>query len=198
MNETAKSRFFLILSVVLGLCAAACGTAAEEPPLADARVGGPFALVNQDGRPVTDRDFAGSYRIVYFGFAHCPDICPTDLAAVGQALRGFEKADPARARKVQPIFITTDPERDTPEVLKEYVRAFHPRLVGLTGTPRQVADAAKGYAVYYDKAPLPDGGYVMNHSRILFLMGPDGKPIAMLPHEEGAAAMQATLERWVR
>ena len=198
MNETLKSRIFLILCVTLGLAVSACGGAAEEPPLAGASIGGPFSLVNQDGRAVTDRDFAGSYRIVYFGFAHCPDICPTDLAAVGQALRRFEKDEPALGRRVQPLFVTTDPERDTPPVLKEYVGAFHPRMVGLTGTPQQIADAAKAYGVYYAKAPTEGGDYVMNHSRILFLMGPAGEPIAMLPHEDGAAGIEAALRRWVR
>ena len=198
MNETVKSRFFLVLSAVFALALAACAGPVEEPPLADARIGGPFALTDQDGKNVTERDFAGVYKIVYFGFAHCPDICPTDLASVGQALRKLEKEDPGLARKVQPIFITTDPERDTPPVLKQYLRAFHPRIVGLTGTPQQVADAAKAYAVYYEKVPGEGDGYVMNHSRILYLMGPAGEPIAMLPDKDGAAGIAAALERWVR
>ena len=199
MNESAKPRIFLILSLLLGLLAAACGGSAQEPPLKGARIGGPFALTNQDGRPMTEGDFKGQYRIVYFGFANCPDICPTDLAQIGQAMRLFEKEHPRRAEKVQPIFITTDPERDSPAVLKPYVASFHPRLVGLTGSPQQVADAAKAYAVFYSKVPNEGGeGYAMDHSRIIFLMGPDGDPIAMLPHEKGAEAMAAELERWVR
>jgi protein SCO1/2 len=199
MNERAKSRIFLSLSVAGSLVAAGCGGGeSEEPPLQGARVGGPFALVDHNGRKASDADFAGRYRIVYFGFAHCPDICPTDLAAIGQALRRFEKEDPARAAKVTPIFITTDPGRDTPAVMKDYVANFHPRLVGLTGTAQQVADAAKRYAIYYEKLPREGGSYVMNHSRIVFLMGPKGEPIAMLPHEEGAPAMAAALDKWVR
>jgi protein SCO1/2 len=198
MNESAKPRIFLILSVLLGLLAAACGSAAEEPPLKGARIGGAFTLTDQNGRQVSDRDFSGKYRIVYFGFANCPDICPTDLAKIGQALRIFEKEDPGRAAKVQPIFVTTDPERDTPAVLKAYVASFHPRLVGLTGTPQQVADAAKAYAVYYSKVPNEGGGYSMDHMRITFLMGPGGEPIAMLPHEEEPKVIAAELERWVR
>ena len=198
MNESVKPRIFLILSLLLGLLAAACGGPAEEPPLKGARIGGAFTLTDQDGRQVSDRDFSGKYRIVYFGFAHCPDICPTDLAQIGQGLRIFEKAHPGRAAKVQPIFITTDPERDTPAVLKPYVASFHPRLVGLTGTPQQVADAAKAYAVYYSKMPAEGGGgYSMDHSRIVFLMGPEGEPIAMLPHGKGAQDLAAELARWV-
>jgi protein SCO1/2 len=199
MNETAKSRFFLILSVLLGLHVAACGGGGDDAaPLAGARIGGPFTLVNQDGRTVTDRDYEGKYRIVYFGFASCPDVCPADLARIGQAMRLFEKDEPARAARVQPIFISVDPERDTPARLKEYVAAFHPRLVGLTGTPQQIAGAAKAYAVSYTKMPADNGEYQMDHLRVAFLMDPGGKPIAMLPHEQDAKAIAAELERWVK
>jgi protein SCO1/2 len=198
MNETAKSRIFLSLSLFLCLSVAACQGPAEEPPLQGARIGGPFALVDQDGRQVTENSFAGKYRIVYFGFAHCPDICPTDLASIGQAMRLLEKSDPSLAAKVQPLFITVDPERDTPAALKPYAAAFHPRIVALTGSPQQVADAAKAYAVYFAKEPTEGGGYTMNHQRIIFLMDADGKPLAMLPHDKGAQAMVDELKRWVR
>ncbi len=135
---------------------------------------------------MTERDFAGKYRIMYFGFTHCPDVCPTDLAVIGQALRRFEKSDPARAARVAPVFVSVDPERDSPSVLKEYVSAFHPRLVGLTGTPRQVADAIKRYGAYgVREEPGAGGGYNVNHSRIAELIGPDGEPIALLPYEKG-------------
>jgi protein SCO1/2 len=198
MNDPAKSRIFLILSLLAGLLAASCGQEAQEPPLKGAAIGGPFALVDQSGRTATDRQFDGKYRIVYFGFAHCPDVCPTDLAQIGQALRTLEKSDSAMAAKIVPIFITVDPERDTPAVIKDYVAAFHPRLVGLTGTPQQIADVAKKFAVYYAKEPTPDGSYTMNHSRILFLMGPDGAPLAMLPHDKNPEEIAAELKRWVK
>jgi protein SCO1/2 len=197
MNETAKSRFLLALWLILGLALGACGGAAAEPPLEGARIGGPFTLTDQNGRRVSDGDFAGRYRIVYFGFSHCPDICPTDLASIGAALDRLEKKNPALAAKVQPIFITVDPERDTPAALKPYVAAFHPRLVGLTGTPREIAATAKSFAIYYEKAPAGDS-YTMNHSRLAILFGPKGEPIALLPHERGADAIAAELERWVR
>jgi protein SCO1/2 len=198
MNETVKPRFFLLLPALLALAVAGCGAGkAEEPPLAGAAIGGPFTLTDQNGRQRSDREFAGKYRIVYFGFASCPDICPTDLANIGGAMRLFEKSDAARAAKVQPIFISVDPERDTPARLKEYAAAFHPRIVALTGTPQQIADAAKAYAVYYAKAPADNGEYGMDHLRVIFLMGPDGKPIAMLPHDKDAKAIAAELERWV-
>ena len=164
-----------------------------------AAIGGPFILTNQDGIRVTERDFAGEYRIMYFGFTHCPDVCPTDLVVIGQALRRFEKSDPERAARVAPVFVSVDPERDTPAVLKEYVAAFHPRLVGLTGTPQQVADTIKRYGAYGAKdAPSPAGGYNVNHSRLAELIGPAGEPIALLPYDKGAEAVADELDRWVR
>ena len=200
MNETAKPRFLLALSLLLALVtAAACDRGGAEPPLKDARIGGAFTLTDQDGRRVSDTDFAGRYRILYFGFSHCPDVCPTDLASIGQALDRLEKRRPAAAARVQPIFITVDPERDTPAALKPYVAAFHPRLIGLTGTPAQIADVTKKFGIYHAKEPAgAGGGYNVQHSRIVLLLGPRGEPIALLPHEQGPDAMAAELERWVR
>ncbi|HEY0411869.1 MAG TPA: SCO family protein [Allosphingosinicella sp.] len=199
MNESAKCRLLLLISLLLGLALAACSGATAEPPLKGARIGGPFTLVDGDGRTVTDRSFAGKYRIVYFGFTHCPDVCPTDLAAIGQALRKFEQADPARGARVQPLFISVDPERDTPAVVKEYAAAFHPRLVGLTGTPAQVAAAAKSYAIYYHKDdPQPGGGYGVDHSRVAILMDPADRPVALLPQDGGVGGIVASLQRWVK
>ncbi|HEY0043124.1 MAG TPA: SCO family protein [Allosphingosinicella sp.] len=200
MNETAKSRILLLLSLLFGLALAACQAGGgEEPPLKGAAMGGPFTLTDHNGRPVTDKDFAGKYRIVYFGFTHCPDVCPTDLLQLAQAMKKFEAQDPARAARVQPLFITTDPERDTPAVMKKYSLAFHPRILGLTGTPEQIAAVAKGYAVYYSKGEAqPGGGYSVDHSRILLLSGPDGEPIALLPHDEGPEAIAKELDRWVK
>ena len=198
MNETPKPRHAPILGLLLALALAACSGGSDEPPLKGAAIGGPFTLTDQDGRKVTDRDYAGRYRIIYFGFTHCPDVCPTDLAVIGQALRRFEKSDPARAARVTPIFVSVDPERDTPAVIKEYVAAFHPRLVGLTGTSAQLADMTRRYGAYSGKeAPTADGGYNVNHSRVAELIGPQGEPIALLPYEKGADAVAAELDRWV-
>ena len=198
MNETAKPRLVPLLGLLAGLALAACSGGAEEPPLKGAAIGGPFTLTDQDGRPATERDYAGRYRIMYFGFTHCPDVCPTDLAVIGQALRRFEKSDPARAARVTPIFVSVDPERDTPAVLKDYVAAFHPRLVGLTGTPPQLADMARRYGAYYGKEAPAAGGYNVNHSRLAQLIGPQGEPIALLPYDKGAEAVAAELDRWVK
>ena len=198
MNESAASPLNLLVSLLLVLAPTACGKA-PQPPLAGAAIGGPFTLVDQNGRTVSDRDFAGKYRIVYFGYTHCPDVCPTDLATISQALSQFEKKDPAHAAKVQPIFVTVDPERDTPGEMKEYLRAFHPRLIGLTGTPAQIADAEKKFVVYSHKGDVqPGGGYAMDHSRQIVLQGPDGKPLALLADDQGPQAMAAELERWVK
>jgi protein SCO1/2 len=199
MNETAKPRFLLALLLPFALAAAACEGGGGEPPLKDARIGGAFTLTDQHGRRVGDRDFAGRWRIVYFGFSHCPDICPVDLALIGQALDRLEKSRPAAAARVQPIFITVDPERDTPAVLRPYVAAFHPRLTGLTGTPAEIAAVAKTFGIYHQKeAPRADGGYNVQHTRAVLLFGPEGEPVALLPHEQGAEAMAAELERWVK
>ncbi|HEX8620429.1 MAG TPA: SCO family protein [Allosphingosinicella sp.] len=198
MNEVSKTRAATIACLLLALVLAGCSADRGEPPLKGAAIGGPFALTDQDGRPKTDRDFAGRYRIMYFGFTHCPDVCPTDLAILGQALRRFEKSDPARAARVVPVFVSVDPERDTPAVLKDYVAAFHPRLVGLTGTPAQIADTVKRYGAYGQKeAPEAGGGYNVNHSRLAELIGPGGEPIALLPYDKGAEAVAAELDRWV-
>lgn len=198
MNERAKPLAFLMPLLILAAPLAACGKA-PEPPLAGAAIGGPFTLVDQNGRAVSDRDFAGRYRIVYFGYTHCPDVCPTDLATISQALNLFEKQDPARAARVQPLFVSVDPARDTPPVLKDYLSAFHPRLVGLTGSEAQVAAAEKKFVVYARKGEVqPGGGYAMDHSRQIVLQGPKGEPLALLADDQGPQAMASELAKWVR
>jgi protein SCO1/2 len=144
-------------------------------------VGGPFDLVDHEGRAVTDADYRGRLMIVYFGFTYCPDVCPTGLTAIAQAIDLLG----ADAVNVAPLFITVDPERDTPEQLKEYVRHFHPRLIGLTGAPEKIAAAAKAYRVYYAKARSPGAPadeYTMDHTSIVYLMGRDGKFLAHFSH----------------
>jgi protein SCO1/2 len=188
-----------IVALLLLLGAAACQRAVEEPPLKGATIGGPFSLTDQDGRRVTDAQFNGRYRLIYFGFANCPDVCPVDLAVAGAGLRQFEQASPDRAAKVQPIFITVDPAHDTPAVLKAFVANFHPRLIGLTGSREEIGPVLKAYG----GSALPDepaagGAYNVNHSRVLLLMGPQGEPIAIVPHDQGAQGVAAELDRWVR
>lgn len=189
-----------LFPLLLALFVAGCSPApVEQPPLAGAAMGGAFTLTDQDAKRVSDTDFDGRYRLVYFGYTFCPDVCPVDLQVIAQGLRKFEKSDPALAAKVQPIFISVDPERDTPAVLKEYVAAFHPRLIGLTGTPAEIAEVAKHYGVYYMKEQQPGAsGYLVNHSRTTTLFGPKGEPIALVPQDEGADAVATELERWVK
>jgi protein SCO1 len=167
---------------------------APQGNLAGAALGGPFTLINQDGQTVREADFAGRWRLIYFGYGFCPDVCPTDLALLGRGLKAFEASDPARGRRVAPIFITIDPTRDTPAVLKPYVAAFHPRLVGLTGTTAQIAAVTKSYGVYAKRMETGDPeNYLMDHSAMVYLFGPDGRAIAFLPHQGLSAAAVTNL-----
>jgi cytochrome oxidase Cu insertion factor (SCO1/SenC/PrrC family) len=160
-----------------------------------ASVGGSFTLTNQDGRVVSDRDFAGKFMLIFFGYTYCPDVCPTELQVMTAALDSLgEEAD-----KVQPIFISIDPERDTPEILKSYVANFSPRLIGLTGTPEQVAAVAKIYRVYFAKAgnAQSTGDYLMDHSSIIYLMGPDGKFVKHMTYTTDVEALASQIKKGV-
>lgn len=185
----------------LPIALAACGQNAAPPqgPLAGASIGGPFDLVDQDGRRVTERDFAGRYRLMYFGYTYCPDVCPLDLQRLMGGYAKLEKSDPKRAARIAPIFVSIDPDRDTPPVLKQYVTAFHPRLTGLTGTPDQIAKVAKAYAIVYSKEQKAGASdYLMNHSRVAYLFGPKGDPIALIPQDGTPDAIATELNRWVQ
>ena len=156
-------------------------------------VGGPFELIDGDGRKVTERDFRGRHMLVYFGFTFCPDVCPTTLFNASEAL---DEIGPALASKVRLVFISIDPERDTPEAVKEYAGHFHPGTVGLTGTLEQVSAAARAWRIYFRKAePEEDGSYQVDHSSILFLMDGDGRYVTHFGHEASAADMAAALKR---
>ncbi len=187
-----------LLAACLGL--AACHSpVSQTPPLAGARIGGPFTLTDQDGRRVSDTQFAGRYRLIYFGYTFCPDVCPTDLQTLMKGLSLFEKEDAPRAARIQPIFVTIDPERDTPPVLKQWVAAFHPRLIGLTGSSAEIAAVAKEYAVYYKKVETPGtGSYLMDHGRQAVLFGPGGEPLALIPQDQTPEAAAAELAKWVK
>lgn len=139
-----------------------------------ADVGGPFRLTDQHGKTVSDADFRGRYMLIYFGYSFCPDVCPTTLAVMAQALDKLG----GDARRVTPIFITIDPERDTPQVLADYMKAFGSSFVGLTGSVAAIKEAEKKYRVYALKKPLEKGAYGMDHSSVLYLMGPNGKMIS--------------------
>lgn len=139
-------------------------------------LGGPFTLLDHTGRSVTEADFAGRYMLVYFGFTFCPDVCPTELGTMAAAIDELGE----EGERVTPALVTIDPERDTPEALADYVSRFHPRMVGLTGTPEQIAAAARAYRVYYAKVSRPEmTQYLMDHSSFIYLVGPDGRVRAL-------------------
>ena len=189
----------LSATIILAACQQAQPAPPEEPPLAGADIGGDFELVDSAGEQVRWADFAGKYRIVYFGFTYCPDICPTDVQRMMQGYNTFAESNAALAEKIAPIFISVDPERDTPEQVGKFTAAFSDRLIGLTGTPEQVKQAADAFRVFYSRgADTPGGGYLVDHSAIVYLFGPAGEPLAILPTDEGADAVAAELEKWVR
>jgi protein SCO1/2 len=180
-----------LLLVVIGLAALATAlyvalAPPSRPVIATAAVGGPFQLVSQDGKPVTERDFLGSPHLVFFGFTHCPDVCPTKLFELSEVFRAMGE----RGKAMKALFVTVDPERDTPEAMKAYVASFDPRIVGLTGSREAVDNVVRAYRAYAKKVPLKDGGYTMEHTALVYLMGKDGRFVGSLnlerPPEQAA------------
>jgi protein SCO1 len=158
-----------------------------------AAIGGPFELVDQNGRTVTERDLKGRPFLVFFGFTRCPDICPTTLFEVSEIMRALGKD----ADRVGALFITVDPERDTPAALKDYLSSFDPHLSGLTGEPAAVAAVAKAYRVYFKKVPLDQGGYTMDHTAIVYLMDKDGRFVSPFNLKRTTEAAAADLRRYL-
>lgn len=152
-------------------------------------IGGPFALQDGNGRTVTDRDFRGKWMLVYFGYTHCPDACPTALQDMANAL---DQLGTARD-KVAIVFITVDPERDTPAVMKDYVSSFEAPITALSGSPEAIRQAARAYKVYYARHPEQDGGYSMDHSSIIYVMDPEGRLAANFTHESAPEQIAARL-----
>lgn len=155
-------------------------------------IGGPFTLTDQTGKVVTDADFQGKYMLVYFGYTYCPDVCPTSLSIMSDAL---DQLSPEKLDKVVPIFISVDPARDTPVALADFVPHFHDKLIGLSGTPEQTQAVARAYKAYYAKVGDGDKSddYTMDHSSITYLMGPDGKYVAHFSHGTKADVMAKRL-----
>jgi cytochrome oxidase Cu insertion factor (SCO1/SenC/PrrC family) len=200
-SQFAPSRFqFIFATLALLAALLIAGTAyyfagpiQTATSTGTALVGGPFNLTDQTGRKVTDKDFLGKYMLVFFGYTYCPDLCPTELQVMSAALDNLG----AKADDIQPIFITFDPQRDTPEVLKQYISNFHPRFVGLTGTPEEIAVAAKAYRVFYNKLENTSGPdtYLMDHSTITYLMDKQGKFLKHFSYSTDAAALSQALEK---
>jgi protein SCO1/2 len=149
-------------------------------------IGGPFDLVDHTGKKRTDADFRGKLLLVYFGYTYCPDICPADLLQISLALDQLGMA----GDEVQPLFISVDPERDTTTVLAQYVSSFHPRLIGLTGTPEKIRTVANSYKAYYAKYTPPNGGvYLIDHTGFTYLMDRAGKYLGFFPPGTSADRM---------
>ena len=167
--------------------------------LRGAQVGGDFALQNGRGETISNQSLKGRWRLVYFGYTFCPDICPTDVQKMAQVLRLLEKDAPKAAQKLVPIFITVDPARDTPAIASEFAAQFHPRILGLSGSPEAVQQALKAYRIYARKQEgATPGSYLMDHSTMIYLMDDQGAPVQFYTREESAQAMAQSVKALVR
>ncbi|MFO0993743.1 MAG: SCO family protein [Hyphomicrobiales bacterium] len=187
----------LLVALFVGGAALFFGSDGRLGPIATGKalVGGPFELTNQDGKRVKSADFSGKYMLMVFGYTYCPDICPSELQVVSAAL---DEMGPA-ADRIQPIFVTVDPTRDTPEVMKDYVANFHPGFVGLTGSEEDIASVAKAYRVYYRKVEQTDASipYLMDHTTLVYLMGPDGEYVTHFAYGTNVASLAEGLRKAV-
>jgi len=209
MNRSAMMNTIRRFSAITAICAllAACnpapsgelGPSPDGVDLRGASIGGDFNLTSNKGNPVSWGDFSGQYRMVYFGFAFCPDICPTDVSRASRGLAQFEAASPELGAKVQPIFITVDPERDDVAAIDEFVGNFHPRLIGLTGSREAIDQTIANFGVTAIKGQVAENGsYDFEHSSFTYLFDPDGKPLGIIPTDKGPAGVAAELAQWVR
>jgi protein SCO1/2 len=188
------SRLWVVLGAFvagLALCFGAimliAGPRSSVPALQAAQIGGPFRLLDQDGKAISDQDLKGKPFLVFFGFTRCPDVCPTTLFDVSEVMRSLGPD----ADRTAALFVTVDPERDTAAALKDYLASFDPHVHGLTGDPAALAAIAKAYRVYYKKVPLDGGDYTMDHTAIVYLMDKDGRfvsPFSLKRKPEIAAA----------
>ena len=202
-NPPRPPRFAVIAIVLAAVLVVAAGAllalAVRETPrgaagtaLANA-IGGPFHLTDQNGKAVSDADLKGKWQLVFFGYTHCPDTCPTALNEIALALDQLG----VKRDEVEIVFITVDPERDTPEVMKSYVQSFDAPIIALTGSPDAVAQAAKAYRVYYAKHPRGDGDYDMDHSAVIYVMNPEGRFTATFTPDSTADAIAQRLQKLI-
>jgi protein SCO1/2 len=197
---TRTSRLLLLASAFLaGLLSVAlvilivAGRGSAPLAIAASSIGGPFSLIDQEGRPVSDQDLKGAPYLLFFGFTHCPDICPTTLFEISEVLGKV----PADAGRVAAIFATVDPERDTPGKMKDYLASFDPRLRGITGDAAAVAAFQKAFRVYAKKVPLADGDYSMDHTALVYLMNKDGQFVAPFNLKRTPEEAAADLRRYM-
>ena len=202
-NPRNPPRFAIVAIIFAALLVVAAGVllalAIRETPkgaagtaLASA-IGGPFRLIDQNGKTVSDADLKGKWQLVFFGYTHCPDACPTALNEMALALEQLGE----KRGEVEIVFITVDPDRDTPEVMKSYVQSFDAPIIALTGSPEAVAQAAKAYRVYYAKHPRADGDYDMDHSAVIYVMNPDGRFTATFTPDSSADAIVQRLQKLI-
>ena len=186
-----------VAAALAALCLAAAAPPPPSPPPLEKLFGGPFALTGHDGRAVTDQTFRGRFALLYFGYTFCPDLCPTNLLTVAAAL---DELGPD-AERVQPLFVTVDPERDDLPALKDYMAHFGPRFLALRGTPAQTRAVLKAWRIHRRKVPSEAGAdaddYLVDHATLTFLVGPDGKFRTLFPHDTQADRMAATLRRYL-
>src|SRR5882672_6659536 len=200
-KPAGSPRFILLAATLAGIlvlvAGVAIGFAFRQAPRGAAgtmlatAIGGPFRLVDQNGKTVSDADLKGKWQLVFFGYTHCPDACPTALNEIALALDQLGE----KRGEIEIVFITVDPERDTPEVMKSYVQSFDAPIIALTGSPDAVAQAAKAYRVYYAKHPRADGEYDMDHSAVIYLMNPEGRFTATFTPDSTAEAIAARLQK---
>ncbi len=200
MNDLKQLKIAL-LSFVAAATLVGCSVDAPPapPPLQGAAIGGDFELVSETGETVREADFAGQNRVIYFGYAFCPDVCPVDMQRLGQAMRIVEERDPEMAERITPIFVSVDPDRDTPEVLAEFTDSFHPRMLGLSGSREAIDAAVDSYGVYYQLGEDDGSGtYLVDHSNNAILFGPEGEPLVILPLQDQPDVIADALLRWAR
>lgn len=192
VNNTLIAFCLGIVMLVAGLPIAYLAWPARTPAsvaIAEApSVGGPFTLQDASGRAVTEQTFPGQWTLIFFGFTHCPDVCPTTLSKVATILDTLG----AQAKHLQPLFVTLDPERDTPEILADYTQHFDARILGLTGTPEQIESMSDAYRVYAQQVPHGDS-YTLDHSAVMYLMGPDGELVRHFTQQMGAETMSRSI-----
>lgn len=199
-----KARFIrLLISILIGAGIAALIASyqikkeggVDTNYVAAKNFGGDFSLTNHLGQPVTQDDFKNQYRLVYFGFTYCPAICPTELQRIASILKGLGD----KGEKIQPIFITIDPERDTVDVMKNYVEMFHPRMIGLTGTPEQINDIKKSYKIYAAKVKEEGmSDYTMDHSSFIYFMGPNDTLYRIFKMDDNVDDMVNIIQNYIK
>ncbi len=201
---TKQRILILVLSVIAGLGIAALlfmveknlavQSSSELHAVTEDKFGGPINLTDQNGNKVTDVDFAGKYRLMFFGFTFCPAICPTELSKITSVLKTLGDA----GKNIQPIYVTVDPERDTPDKMKNYVSLFHPSLVGLTGSPQEIKDTLKAYKIYAAKVQQEGlTEYTMDHSTFTYFIAPDGRLLHIFKLDDTAPFMAETISAWL-